>query len=306
MKRAASSDRIDDNIDTLKKRFKSYNDQTKPVLELYSRFGKVRRIDASKEINEVYAETKASLIPETFFMIGTKGSGKTQVGKALAERTNMGYLSFKEFQVSQKKAGKKGDDESLTQSLIVHLLDSVEPRILIEGFPQNLNQAKYFLKNCGTPSRVFHMKCSKDISQERMIELGKNHHEYIPSAILSKLIKEFHEQAPTLIPYLKKNSKFEEIDAEMKFDLVYNKVCALIEPTIIHIRSGTNNDLRKEMIAKLVEEHGYVNLEANSLIRDETERRTDVGQEFLAMVSAGKIIPADMIVRMLRKIIYSG
>lgn len=102
----------------------------------------------------------------------------------------------------------------MTQSLIVHLLDSVEPRILIEGFPQNLNQAKYFIKNCGTPSRVFHMKCSKDISQERMIELGKCHPDYIPSSILSKLIKEFHEQAPTLLPYLREMTHFEDIDAE--------------------------------------------------------------------------------------------
>ena len=31
-----------------------------------------------------------------------------------------------------------------------------------------------------------------------------------------------------------------------------------------------------------------------------------MGLEFLNMVSQGKVIPADMIVRMLRKIIYSG
>ena len=44
----------------------------------------------------------------------------------------------------------------------------------------------------------------------------------------------------------------------------------------------------------------------NALIRDENERRTEIGQEFLQMVQSGKIIPADTIVRMLRKIIYSG
>jgi adenylate kinase family enzyme len=49
-----------------------------------------------------------------------------------------------------------------------------------------------------------------------------------------------------------------------------------------------------------------VNLDVNSLIRDENERKTAIGLEFLSMVSAGKIIPAEMIVRMLRRIIYSG
>lgn len=87
---------------------------------------------------------------------------------------------------------------------------------------------------------------------------------------------------------------------------VNKQVSDIVEPTIIHIRSGTNNDLKKTMITQLVTHHGFINLEVNTLIRFETERRTDVGQEFFSIVSAGKIIPADMIVKMLRKIIYSG
>jgi adenylate kinase family enzyme len=50
----------------------------------------------------------------------------------------------------------------------------------------------------------------------------------------------------------------------------------------------------------------FSNLDVNALIRDENERKTAIGLEFLSCVSAGKIIPAEMIVRMLRKIIYSG
>ena len=56
----------------------------------------------------------------------------------------------------------------------------------------------------------------------------------------------------------------------------------------------------------MVEESGFVNLDVNSLIREENERKTAIGLEFLSMVSSGKIIPAEMIVRMLRKIIYSN
>lgn len=44
----------------------------------------------------------------------------------------------------------------------------------------------------------------------------------------------------------------------------------------------------------------------NALIRDENERKTDIGKEMNLMVQSNKIIPADMIVRMLKKIIYSG
>ena len=84
---------------------------------------------------------------------------------------------------------------------------------------------------------------------------------------------------------------------------------AVVEPTIIHVRSGgnTTNELRKHIIEELTSERwGYANLDVNSLIRDENERKTPIGIEFLSMVQSGKVIPADTIVRMLRKIIYSG
>ena len=51
---------------------------------------------------------------------------------------------------------------------------------------------------------------------------------------------------------------------------------------------------------------GYMNLEVNELIRNETEWRTALGQDLLTIISAGKIIPSTLIVKMLRKIIYSG
>lgn len=198
------------------------------------------------------------------------------------------------------------DDETITFCLIKTLLNEVSPRILIENFPQNLIQARLFINNCTEPSRIFYCKCSKDTCQERMITLGKDHPDYVSSAILSKRIKQFHDESPTLIPYLQERSNFHEINCDQDLKFVNQQVSEIVEPTIIHIRSGSNNDLKKEMITKLTTEHGFTNLEVNSLIRLETERRTPVGQEFLQIVQHGKIIPADMIVRMLRKIIYSG
>lgn len=76
---------------------------------------------------------------------------------------------------------------------------------------------------------------------------------------------------------------------------------------MIHIRPGANsNDLRKEITEKLSEEHGFINLDVNALIRDENERKTEIGQEMHSMVQSNRIIPAEMMVRMLKKIIYSG
>lgn len=213
-------------------------------------------------------------------------------------------MKFDEFVA--KNSLSNADDETLVFSLIKSLLSEVSPRILLEGFPQNQVQARLFAKNCTSPARVFYLKCSKDTCQERMIALGKDHPGYVSSSILSKYIKAFHDESPTLISYLKDNTWFHEINWDQDLASVNKQVSDIVEPTIIHIRSGTNNDLKKTMITQLVTHHGFINLEVNTLIRFETERRTDVGQEFFSIVSAGKIIPADMIVKMLRKIIYSG
>lgn len=274
------------------------------VIEKYRLFGKVRTINASQEIEDVYRDTKHALLPEVFFLIGPKASGKSTVGSHLANKTNMAHMKFDDFVKKHNLHGS--DDETITFELIKTLLDELSPRILLENFPQNLVQAKCFIRNCTEPSRVFYCRASKDTCQERMISLGKDHPNYVSSAILSKRIKQFHEQSPTLIPFLQESTMFHEIDCDQDLIHVKKQIDDLVEPTIIHIRSGSNNDLKKEMIQRLVAEHGFINLEVNSLIRLETERRTAVGQEFLQIVQQGKIIPADMIVRMLRKIIYSG
>ena len=57
-------------------------------------------------------------------------------------------------------------------ALIHHLSMEISPRILIEDFPQTEFQAKYFMRNCCSPKNVFLLQCSKDVCQERMINLG--------------------------------------------------------------------------------------------------------------------------------------
>ena len=98
------------------KRFREFNEQSKPVVELYKKFGKVRWIDASGDIGEVYAQTKLALQPQIFFLIGPKGSGKSSLGKALADRTNMHIVNFSQWLRDAKL--KDATDEQITLKLI--------------------------------------------------------------------------------------------------------------------------------------------------------------------------------------------
>jgi adenylate kinase family enzyme len=76
---AAAVQREDDNEETLKKRLRAFKELSRPVVDLYARFGKVKMIDASKSVADVFEATKRAMLPEVFFLLGPKGSGKSSV-----------------------------------------------------------------------------------------------------------------------------------------------------------------------------------------------------------------------------------
>ena len=88
-----------------------------------------------------------------------------------------------------------------------------------------------------------------------MTDLGPTHPNYIPSSILSKKIKKYHDSAKTLLPELKKYDwLLIEIDNEQPFQNAFKDVYSKTEPTVIHVRSGgSSNELRKEIVNNLID-----------------------------------------------------
>jgi len=61
LKRGETSGRSDDNIESIKKRFKTFQGETMAVIEYYKQLGLVYDFDGSKDIDAVWGETKAAL-----------------------------------------------------------------------------------------------------------------------------------------------------------------------------------------------------------------------------------------------------
>ncbi|XP_042414166.1 UMP-CMP kinase 4-like isoform X5 [Zingiber officinale] len=51
--------RDDDNIETIRKRFRVFIESSLPVIEYYDQKGKVRKIDAMKPIDDIFEDVKA-------------------------------------------------------------------------------------------------------------------------------------------------------------------------------------------------------------------------------------------------------
>ena len=56
----------------------------------------------------------------------------------------------------------------------------------------------------------------------------------------------------------------------------------------------------------LITELGYFELNLQVLLRDEMERKTEIGKELSSITAAGKMITEDLKTRLLKKVIYSG
>lgn len=57
LERGKTSGREDDNVESIKKRFKTYEHDTMPVIEYYGSQDKVAKIDSSPSVDQVYAES---------------------------------------------------------------------------------------------------------------------------------------------------------------------------------------------------------------------------------------------------------
>ncbi|CAN1149744.1 UMP-CMP kinase 3 [Linum perenne] len=56
--------REDDNIETIRKRFKVFLESSLPVIEYYDSKGKVKKVDAAKSVGEVFEAVKAIFTPK--------------------------------------------------------------------------------------------------------------------------------------------------------------------------------------------------------------------------------------------------
>ena len=76
-----------------------------------------------------------------------------------------------------------------------------------------------------------------------------------------------------------------EINGEKEQELIFREICRLVEPVVVHVRSGMeSNELRDEIVSNLVAQEGYKKLEVGALIRDETNRSTSMGLEFQELI----------------------
>lgn len=95
----------------------------------------------------------------------------------------------------------------------------------------------------------------------------------------------------------------------MQIPQVQKQIRSYVEPTIVHVRSSGSEGSSTVKVAiqqSLCGDHGFIELNVNDLIREESERHTKLGTRLLQSYSTGQQFTLDMYVSLLKPIIFSG
>ena len=63
IRRGQTSGRSDDNIEAIRKRFKTYHQSTMPIIEQFEKIGKVRHVNSDRDPEAVFADVRAIFTP---------------------------------------------------------------------------------------------------------------------------------------------------------------------------------------------------------------------------------------------------
>ena len=111
LERGKTSGRADDNIETIKKRFNTFENQSMPVIEHFKLLGKCIEISSEQAIEQVYQEASAVFSKAIFegenivFVLGGPGSGKGTQCDEIVSKLGWAHLSTGDLLRAEVKKG---------------------------------------------------------------------------------------------------------------------------------------------------------------------------------------------------------
>jgi len=200
LERGKTSGRSDDNLYSIRKRFRTYMDSTRPIIEIFAAQNRCFRIDANRSVYDVFSDVKLVLQSKmdfqplkrnVLFVLGGPGAGKGTNCQYLTENYDVCHLSAggllrSERQNPNSKNGQLIDQYikegkivpvEITVSLLLRaMMSSSRGNFLIDGFPRNDNNYEGWQNVVGDKANVFgclFFDCPEAVMEQRLLDRGK-------------------------------------------------------------------------------------------------------------------------------------
>jgi adenylate kinase (isozyme 1 subfamily) len=259
LERGKTSGRSDDNVETIKKRFHTFNESTLPVLEYFNEQGKLRKISASRSIDDVFQETCSVLESYGFqpvaqnslrdakvvFVLGGPGSGKGTQCERIVERYQLAHFSAGDLLRAEVASGSeqgKQLEKTMKEGKLVPMEVTLGliraamvkagdcPGFLIDGFPREINQGLEFENTVTSCCLVLAYECSEEVMTQRLLERGKTSGRADDNEeTIKKRFHTFKESTVPVLDYYSEQGKLRKVNADQTIDEVFQETCIALE-----------------------------------------------------------------------------
>ena len=320
--RESGRGRIDDELLAVRRRLRTWEEKTKPVIDLYEKAAMVKTVDASGAREHVYADVKRAFMPQVVFVLGGPGCGKgTQCAKIVAE---FGYTHLSAGDLLRAEVARGSPDGQMIDSMIrngqivpvevtLNLLKramaaAANDKFLIDGFPRAIDQAMAFEEQVGPCAFTLFLDCPEEIMRDRLLERGKSSGRVDDNeATIVKRFKVFQMQSMPVVNYFSRRGRVKMIAATdsadnhvRSRDEIYEQVRQCFAPEVVFVLGGPGSG-KGTQCSNIVREFGYTHLSAGDLLRAEVARGSTDGVMIQEMMTLGKIVPVEVTLNLLKK-----
>jgi adenylate kinase len=325
LKRGETSGRSDDNLTSIKKRFKTFVDQSMPVIKYYSDRDLVKTISSVPTPTQVFKSVKKHFIeypvvPDIIFVLGGPGSGKgTQCAKISEDygfiHMSAGDLLRDEIQQGTKDGSQIAsmirEGKIVPHEITIRLLQKALHRspdnhkFLIDGFPRALAQAKAFEEMVGRAKMVLFFDAPDDVLTQRLLTRGQtsgrtdDNHEAIQKRLVtyhrqSKPVVEMYRQQPGYVHTFNCTKTIPEVYTEVEKVLKqYNK------QRVVWV-TGQPMSGKTLVSQRLAASEGGVHLNFSQLLQAEVLSSSQLGAKVGMYVRRQEKVPSELVVRVVK------
>ncbi|KAK5672516.1 hypothetical protein QVD99_001276 [Batrachochytrium dendrobatidis] len=331
LERGKTSGRADDNLDTIKKRFHTFNEQSLPVIEYYKSKGKCVEISSENAIDRVYDDARLVFIPpeplhhpNLVFILGGPGSGKGTLCEKIVKEFDFIHISTGDLlrrEIENKTAigqlveqcilvGAMAPSHIILELLIREIMGNfAAPGFLIDGFPRAMDQALNFERVVGSPKFVLFLECPLNILEKRLVERGRTSGRADDNidTIRKRFITYHDESLPVIRYYTSKSIALkissirapDEVFDQVKVNFAYMKTKQPFEGQLIIFVLGGPGSGKGTQCDRLVAKYGLTHLSTGDLLRDEVKKGSPLGAQLESDMTQGKMVSMEVIMKLL-------
>ncbi|CAE7891750.1 Ak5, partial [Symbiodinium sp. KB8] len=315
LRRGQTSGRRDDNVEAFNRQLRVYKNATAGVLTLYRQSGLVREIDASGSVAWVSKLAHAALRPRVVFVLGGPGVGKGTQCARIARDYGYVHLSAGDLLRAEIARGSPEGKEinaaikdsrivpvRTTLRLLKHAMWAVGgDRFLVDGFPRAIDNAEAWEAELGEPEGVLYFHAPVEVLQQRLAGRSETSQRVDDNPdTIAKRFTTFEEVTFPVIKHYAKSGKVWQVDASGSADEVYELTKKFFTPNAVFILGGPGSG-KGTQAERIVKEFGYTHLSIGDLLRGEVARGSPEGERLSALMSEGKIIDQDTVMRLLQR-----